>query len=94
MLSERANGAGAPAALSSRVRVGGTAVGSFDAFRYGPHEWTERQIRANEAYANVIGVVLLRLVVTSQHPTERGARPRTPPPGRPGSTVNNPNPER
>jgi hypothetical protein len=46
------------AVLSSPIRVGDSVVGNFNAFLPEPHEWTAAQIRANGAYADVIGLAL------------------------------------
>jgi len=46
------------AVLSSPIRVEGSVVGNFNALDAEPHEWTPAQVRANAAYADVIGAAL------------------------------------
>jgi GAF domain-containing protein len=69
---------GVRAVLASPVRVWGSVVGNLNAVRHRAHRWTEMEIRANEAYARVIGVTLDLAVQTvdsgrSHHP-EPGLR--------------------
>ena len=47
---------GVRAVLASPVRVWGNVIGNLNAVRNQAHRWTETEIRANEAYAKVIGV--------------------------------------
>ena len=49
---------GVRAVLASPVWVWGNVVGNLNAVRRRAHRWTETEIRANEAYAKVIGVTL------------------------------------
>jgi GAF domain-containing protein len=46
------------AVLSAAVRSGGEAVGSLNAMRAQSGPWTERQIRAVQACADVVGTLL------------------------------------
>jgi GAF domain-containing protein len=46
------------AVLSSPIRVDGSVAGNFNALHPEPHEWTAAQIRANAAYADVVGLAL------------------------------------
>jgi len=47
---------GVRAVLASPVRVWGNVIGNLNAVRHQAHRWTETEIRANDAYAKVIGV--------------------------------------
>jgi signal transduction protein with GAF and PtsI domain len=47
---------GVRAVLASPVRVWGNVIGNLNAVRRQAHRWTETEIRANDAYAKVIGV--------------------------------------
>lgn len=49
---------GLRAVLSSPINVSDSVVGNFNAALRQPHAWTSTQIRANDAYACVIGVAL------------------------------------
>jgi hypothetical protein len=46
---------GVRAVLASPVRVWGNVIGNLNAVRHHAHRWTATEIRANEAYAKVIG---------------------------------------
>jgi len=48
---------GVRAVLASPVRVWDTVIGNLNAIRKDAHRWTQVEIRANEAYAKVIGVI-------------------------------------
>jgi GAF domain-containing protein len=49
---------GIRAVLASPIRVSGTVVGNLNAVRDRAHHWSFDEIRANEAYARVVGVTL------------------------------------
>jgi hypothetical protein len=49
---------GVRAILSSPVRVGSVAVGNLNSMVRRPHAWTAQEIRANDAYASIVGVLL------------------------------------
>ena len=49
---------GLRAVVSSSITVGGDIVGNLNAALSDAHAWTQAQIRANDAYAGVVGVVL------------------------------------
>jgi GAF domain-containing protein len=70
---------GIRAVLASPVWVWGSVVGNLNAVRHEAHRWTETEIRANEAYAKVVGVTLDLAVQTvdsarSSQPAEPGSR--------------------
>lgn len=46
------------AVLASPVRVGGSVIGNFNALAPAPYDWTRTQVRANTAYAAMIGLAL------------------------------------
>lgn len=46
------------AVLSSPVRVDQETIGNLNAVLHRPHSWAESQVRANQAYADVIGLAL------------------------------------
>ena len=48
----------ARAVLSSPIRVEGSVIGNFNALDPEPHDWTPAQVRANAAYADVVGLAL------------------------------------
>lgn len=57
-LSRSLAGSQIAAVLSSPIRVDDTIAGNFNAALSRPHDWTEAQIKANDAYANLIGMAL------------------------------------
>jgi GAF domain-containing protein len=61
-------GSGTRALLSSPVRVAGELVGNLNAILCHPHPWSAGEIRAIEAYADVIGLLLaLTAQASAQH---------------------------
>ena len=78
-LWRRLANSGVRAVLASPVRVWGRVIGNLNAIRKEAHRWTENEIRANEAYAKVIGMAFdlaARTVdVGRTHQPEPGLRP-------------------
>ena len=70
---------GVRAVLASPVWVWGNVIGNLNAIRHKAHQWTETEIRANEAYAKVIGVTFDLAAHTAAadqaHRPEPGLRP-------------------
>ncbi|GAB3922501.1 hypothetical protein GCM10011575_42980 [Microlunatus endophyticus] len=58
LLQSRVQGSGIRAVLSSPVRVDQQTIGNLNAVLLRAHTWTEPQLRANQAYADVIGLAL------------------------------------
>jgi hypothetical protein len=44
--------------MSAPVRVRGTVTGTLNALRRRPERWSADQVRAIEAYGNIVGVLL------------------------------------
>lgn len=57
-LWNRVSDTGVRAVLSSPVRVDQEPIGNLNAVLYRPHTWSGSQLRANQAYADVIGLAL------------------------------------
>jgi len=70
---------GVRAVLASPVLVRGNVIGNLNAVRNQAHRWTETEIRANEAYARVVGVTFDLAAHTVEagqaHHPEPGLRP-------------------
>jgi GAF domain-containing protein len=62
---------GVRAVLASPVWVSGTVVGNLNALRDRAHRWSRDEIRANEAYARVIGITLDLAVAELDDTSER-----------------------
>jgi len=81
-LWRRVADSGVRAVLASPVRVWGSVIGNLNAVRNRAHRWTETEIRANEAYAKVVGVTFDLAVKTvdagRNHVPEPGLRPDLP----------------
>jgi hypothetical protein len=75
-VSKRLCAAGARAVLSSPILLGGVVVGNLNAIRRQPHVWTPSEIRAQRAYARVIGAMLT--MVTPAGPDEPAPVPAQP----------------
>ena len=58
LLQSRVQDSGIRAVLSSPVRVDQQTIGNLNAVLLRAHTWTEPQLRANQAYADVIGLAL------------------------------------
>jgi hypothetical protein len=67
-LAEHLDGGGAWAVVSAPIRVGDDNVGNLNAIITRPHDWTDQEVHAVEAFADVVSH-LLRL-----------SAPTTPPP--------------
>lgn len=55
-LWDRISGSGVRAVLASPVWMSGIVAGNLNTVRHRPHRWSSDEIRANEAYAKVIGI--------------------------------------
>jgi len=53
--------------LGVPLRIGGTAVGSLDAYCDQVHEWTEAEIRGMQSYARMIDRLLLTALRAQRH---------------------------
>ena len=83
-LWRRVSDSGIRAVLASPVWVWGSVIGNLNAVRNRAHRWTETEIRANEAYAKVVGATFDLAVQTVDAGRDRlpepGLRPNLPDP--------------
>jgi hypothetical protein len=72
----RLHEAGARAVLSSPITVSDVVVGNLNSIIRRPHVWTPAEIRAQRAYARVIGAMLILVAPSTPNVTDHRSEPR------------------